>query len=105
VTIGSTDKNNPTYAVAIDLSPVGASIDSVTLNAYKRTVNEADPYTFQRPYVGFEAQSRPLATRWISVDGKRVDLDAVPWALQSSSRGLRSTRSDLADASGPTLRS
>jgi YidC/Oxa1 family membrane protein insertase len=103
-TIGSTDPNDPAYAVAIELSPLGAAVDSVTLNRYKRTVSSEERYTFQRPYAGFEDKSRSLATQWISIDGVRTDLSAVPWGLQSSSPGSAVFSIDLADAAGPTVR-
>ncbi|HEV7298680.1 MAG TPA: YidC/Oxa1 family insertase periplasmic-domain containing protein [Tepidisphaeraceae bacterium] len=104
VTLGSADKNDPNYAVALELSPVGAAVDSVTLNGYKRVVNSDERYTFQQPYKGFEDKSRTLATQWISVDGVKVDLNTVPWSLQSSTRSSAVYSVDLADANGPVVR-
>jgi YidC/Oxa1 family membrane protein insertase len=105
VTIGSTAKNDPKYAMAIDLSPLGGSIDSVTLNDFKQSVNKPDPYVFQQPYKEFESQSRVLATKWVSVDGVQTNLDNVPWALQSSDAGSATFAIELRDSSGqPAVR-
>jgi len=104
VIIGSVDKNNEKYALAIDLSPVGAGIDSVTLNEYKRAVNKPEPYVFQQPYPGLENASRPLATRWITVDGIKVDLESMTWAVASQSQGAATFTLDITGADGPLVR-
>jgi YidC/Oxa1 family membrane protein insertase len=104
VRIGSITKNDPTYALAIDLSPVGAAIDAITLNQFKTSVNKPDLYVFQQPMAG-GTQTRALATRWLTVDGVKVDLDRVTWTPTASTPGSATFILDLNDAAGvPTLR-
>lgn len=104
VTIGSATKDDPTYALAIALSRVGAGIDSVTLNEYQRTVDKPDRYTYQQPYAGHENASRPLATRWITVDGVKLDLESFTWIVAAQSPGSATFTLDIHGAEGPLLR-
>jgi YidC/Oxa1 family membrane protein insertase len=77
--IGSAQHADPTYAMALAIDPNGAGLSSVTLNDFYETAEHKDLYTFQKPLVGFEAQSRPLATRTVTVNGKSIDLSNIPW--------------------------
>jgi hypothetical protein len=81
VELGSTTKGDKIYAMQVTLTPHGAGIDQVALNQFDRAVKDSRPYVFQEPYEGFLNTTRPLASRWISIDGKQVDLAGVDWAI------------------------
>ena len=83
--LGSSAFQDPSYALQLSLDPHGAGISSVVLNDFKHSVKDPSPYSFQEPYAGHEAQSRPLGSRWVSVNGQTVDLSNVAWRLEESS--------------------
>ncbi len=103
-TLGSIDKKSD-YAMALDLSPNGASIASATLNQFKRAVDSDDPYKFETPYSGEGALTLPLATRSVTIGGNEVALWDVPWKLVSQSTNSATFEVVVADPSGkPALR-
>jgi YidC/Oxa1 family membrane protein insertase len=79
--LGSDAPKDPTFALQLALDPVGAGIRSVLLNDFRKSVKDPSLYVFQEPYGGFEAQSRPMGTRWVTVDGQTLDLSNVAWRL------------------------
>lgn len=79
--LGSDTFADKKYAMLLSLNPRGAGIDGVVLNDFKRSVKDQRTYVFQEPYAGYEARSRPLATRSISVNGEQFNLDDVDWKL------------------------
>lgn len=92
VTIGSTTAADREFALALTVNPRGGGIDAVTLNTYRQRINSDDRYTFQTPASDPTATggvdpsiladaTRVLATRWVNVDGVRVELASVPWRL------------------------
>ncbi len=83
VTIGSDQPDDPTYALALHLSPVGAGLDSVTINSYK-DMDAKDPYVFEQPVD--PSGEGPLATRTVTVDGQSVDLSQANWQLEPGSK-------------------
>jgi YidC/Oxa1 family membrane protein insertase len=105
VALGSDAFKDKTYALRLALDPVGAGVQSVTLNDYKRSVEDPRPYVFQQPYAGHEAQSRPLATRWVNLNGQTFDLGNIPWQLAEGSTAQAATYTlDVAADSGPVAR-
>ncbi len=46
--IGSTQPSDPTYALGMDVSPLAASLDSVTINSFKN-IDADGLYVFQQP--------------------------------------------------------
>lgn len=73
-------KGEHAYPIGVKLNPLGASVESVTLNRFRQDVNKDVPYVFQRPYdVGAPALQRSLAARSIVVNGTEVDLAGVAW--------------------------
>jgi YidC/Oxa1 family membrane protein insertase len=79
VTLGSAAAKDPNYSLQLSLDPRGAGINSVVLNDFKRSAKDPALYTFQEPYAGHEALSRPLGTRWINLNGQTLDLSNVAW--------------------------
>jgi len=105
VALGSDAFKDKSYALRVALDPVGAGLQSVTLNDFKRSVEDPRPYLFQQPYAGHEAQSRALATRWVNVNGQTFDLANVPWTLAEGSTAEAATYTlDLVGDAGPVAR-
>ena len=57
----------------------GASIEKVTLNQFRQTVQGTDLYSFQQPYAD-HPETEPLAIRKFTVDGNTIDT-AGGWKL------------------------
>src|SRR5690349_19215433 len=91
VALGSDAFKDKSYALRVALDPIGAGLQSVTLNDFKRSVEDPRPFLFQQPYAGHEAQSRPLATRWVNVNGQTFDLGNVQWTLGDGSTAEAAT--------------
>lgn len=85
--LGAAASFDPTYAMQVRLTPVGAAIEQVTLNRFKNPLDfkkppeERRPYVFQEPYAGMP-DSYPLATRIFTVNGEAVDLTNVVWTQE-----------------------
>ena len=81
----------------LSLDPLGASVTSVTLNAFKRSEDFKKPlkerrlYEFEQPYYG-RPDSQSLATRSLTINGQSVSLDGLPWALESLDDGTGNAR-------------
>jgi YidC/Oxa1 family membrane protein insertase len=97
VRIGSDAADDPTWPMQLSLDPLGASVNSVTLNAFKRSEDFKRPvkdrrlYEFEQPYSG-RPDSQPLATRSLTINGQSVSLDGLPWTLESLDDGTGSAR-------------
>jgi YidC/Oxa1 family membrane protein insertase len=79
--IGSAQPNDPTYALGVQVAPLGAGLQSVTINSYKNTdVNGL--YVYQQPINSDSAG--PLATGSVTIDGQKIDLSQTDWQLESS---------------------
>src|SRR4051794_24488528 len=83
--LGSVREKDPNYPIALKLNSVGAGIDGVVLNQFKKAVSGVEPYEYQHPYEGNEDVSRPLATRSIGIDDKSAGIAGANWTLQASS--------------------
>src|SRR5687767_3915631 len=104
VRLGSAQRNDPTYRLAMEIVPRGAAIERVVLNEFTRAVESKEPYVFQTPLVTKPDESRSLATRAVVVDGTRVELDDVPWTLESSDANRATFSLTLEGDAGPLLR-
>jgi YidC/Oxa1 family membrane protein insertase len=102
--IGSDIPKDATFPLGISLTPRGAGFNSVVLNDYKKTVNTQDPYTFEGPYEDFIAQSTPMATQSITIDGKYRDLSNIDWRLESADAHSAKYVLDLLDQGRPLVR-
>src|SRR5450432_1417045 len=67
--IGSTADNDKTYKMALMISPMGAGLNSVTLNEFKRAPLSPEPFVFQDPYTQSEASSHAYATQSVTING------------------------------------
>src|SRR5687768_14657755 len=72
VNLGSEKREDPTYAMLLKTTPIGAAVEGVVLNDFLRSVQTKlrDPYVFQEaPAAMVEQFGRPLAMRSITVKG------------------------------------
>ena len=81
VALGSAAERDPNFSLQLSLDPLGAGIKSVLLNDFRNADRDKGLYVFQEPYEGHVARSRPLGTRWVTVNGQTLDLSNVPWRL------------------------
>jgi YidC/Oxa1 family membrane protein insertase len=102
--LGSAQLNDPHHAMKVVLSPLGAGLDSVTLNSFYQTDEKKDLYVFQRPFDGHVNESRALATQWVEVNGQRIDLTGVPWVLRESGEDWATFALTLAQGDAPLVR-
>jgi len=102
--LGSPLPNDKRFAMGVSLSPYGASIQAVTLNDYRKSVQTNDRYVFQTPSEVDPENTRPLATRSITVDGVVHSLINVPWILEHSDDASVTYRIDLTEGASPILR-
>jgi YidC/Oxa1 family membrane protein insertase len=98
--IGSTQPSDPTYALGMDVSPLAASLDSVTINSFKN-IDADGLYVFQQPID--PSSAGPLATGSLSVDGQTIDLSHYVWGLESSSRDATTFGLQIVGADHKTL--
>ena len=81
--LGSGDSRDPTFAVALDVSPVGAGLNQVVLNDYRLTLRDLTPFTYEQPSALFANRTRSLAVRGVDLDGQHVDLTGATWTMAS----------------------
>jgi YidC/Oxa1 family membrane protein insertase len=75
------DKAEAEYPLAISIDPLGAGMNQVVLNRFRQSEGSPQPYQFQHPDSVNPADTRPLATRSITIDGQTIDLLNQPWTL------------------------
>jgi YidC/Oxa1 family membrane protein insertase len=102
--LGSIQPKDPTYAIGVKLSPIGGSIESVTLNQFKQTVDKPDLYTFQKPYDDNVNGTRVLGTTSITLDGQTIDLTGANWRLENSSSAAATYVTEVTRNGSPALR-
>ena len=96
--IGSTAANDPNYTLGLQVNPLGASLDSVTINRAK-SVDAKSLYVFQDEYPE-HTDWRSLTCRSLSIDGAKVDLWHVAWKLQASTAASARYGVDILSAAG-----
>ena len=79
VRIGSATAGDPAYPMCVEIDPAGAGLASVTLNGLFDTAKHQKQYAFQTPIDGAVVDTRPLATRSVTVDGREVSLATARW--------------------------
>jgi YidC/Oxa1 family membrane protein insertase len=99
--LGSVTPDDKTYSIGVELSTRGASVSSVTLNKFKKVVDNPERYVFQQ---ATKEQGNVLATKTIKVDGVPVDLSGVEWKLESASPAVAEFSTEISKASVPVLR-
>jgi len=96
VQLGSEQPSDPNFAMLLKLSPVGASVASVTLNDYRAEVGSSDRYRMAEPYPSVSV-SGSFQTRQLTVNGKPAMLGETTWTLESSSATHATFAADLFD--------
>src|SRR5688500_18924730 len=82
--IGSVTRDDKNWPMYLRVAPLGAGIEEVILNGYYHAADYRKPekdrraYSFQEPY-GEYPDTRPLATRWVEVNGTRLDTGWANW--------------------------
>lgn len=110
VDLGSFVANDDRFAMGVRLNPRGAGIDAVVLNSYRQRIHSDDRYTFQTPATDLTAAggdptaltdaTRVLATRYLTVDGVRVDLASLVWRIVSRSEDAAEFTAEVVAADG-----
>lgn len=97
VTLGSVTPDDPTYRMGLELTSRGGGVQSVTLNRYKRTVEQSERYVYQTPSAlqGMADVSRVLATRQIVLDGVPISLQSLDFKLVASDATSATFSADL----------
>ena len=106
--LGSAARDDSNYAMLVALSPNGAGIEDITLNAFpgpgtrneKLAKDKKEPYQFEAPFETHPSTAA-LATRVIIIDGKSVELWNSQWTKASSDARSATYQIQLADAEGP----
>jgi YidC/Oxa1 family membrane protein insertase len=83
--VGSVAEHNPQYSLGLNISSLGAGLNSVTINQAKSInvdVNPKELYSFQQHFDGHD-DLRPMATKSVTVNGQKFDVWNVPWQLES----------------------
>jgi hypothetical protein len=78
--LGSEIPLDKEFPLQLDISPQGAGLDSVTLNDFWETAEHKNLYVYQKPFPEQESLTRPLATRWITINGQQLDVSNINWA-------------------------
>jgi len=102
--LGSGVKDDLDWAMKLDTSAEGAGLDSVVLNQFMLSVKGSEPYTFEQPYPRNPWDSRALATKWVSINGKSLYFMNVHWRLESGSAQSATYALDVTEAGKPVAR-
>jgi YidC/Oxa1 family membrane protein insertase len=90
VSIGSSKPGDPTYALAMQIDPKAAGLNSVTINSLKNA-DMTGLYMYQQPIDATSYAS--MATRSVTVDGQTIDLSGANWQPEASSTRQSATLS------------
>ncbi len=106
ISLGSADKDDPTYAMQLNLTPAGAGISDIVLNEFpspgseRKKPKDKDPYRFESTFSD-HPDRQVLATRTLVIDDKPVDLLNVSWTKIASDGGSATFSTQIVDAEGP----
>lgn len=89
VVLGREAYNDPDYALALQIGPSAAGIESVTINSYK-DIDATGPYVFQQPITD-DPRELSLATRGVTIEGQTVDLANAIWHLEPGATATSAT--------------
>ncbi|HET6248986.1 MAG TPA: membrane protein insertase YidC [Tepidisphaeraceae bacterium] len=87
IVLGSGAKDDPDYVLQLALTPIGAGVESVTLNHFNAPVapgapkGKKTPYEFQLPRPESINDTRAFATRMVAINHKEIDLSAARWNI------------------------
>jgi YidC/Oxa1 family membrane protein insertase len=107
--LGSMKHEDPKFAMAVEVARKGAAIDSVTLNQFFKSADDAlkTPYSFEVPDVvdgNVRDDTRALQTRSITIDTHEVDLADVSWKLEKSDASSATFSVDILNGDKPVAR-
>ena len=102
-TLGSAAQKDPTYALQLKVRPLGAAIESVVLNDWKKEARKSDPYVFQEVYDPNRLDTQALATRNITVNGTTYDISSLTWNRISADETSATYGAVLQDGNGQVV--
>lgn len=84
VSLGSDQPFDETWAIKVDFSTRGASVQRVTLNDHRREVRSDERYVMAEPYPG-QPGTATLATQKVRINTAEIDLSSADWRIASTS--------------------
>jgi YidC/Oxa1 family membrane protein insertase len=97
-------KDAAIFPMVMSIDPRGAGLISVTLSDYHQTAAPKSPlYEFEQPVPGFESETRPLATRTVTVDGTDIDVSNVIWSQVVADRSSVTYAATIVEVGQPVL--
>ncbi len=108
VSLGSGRPSDPVFSMGLAIDPRGAGLSSVTLNDFYRTAKDKEThdgqlYAFQTPAAESPADTRPLATSAVTVDGTVVDLTNARWHVGAVTPASATFATRILDGAKPVL--
>lgn len=100
--LGAGDLEGKTFPMQLAVTSTGAGIDLATLKKFK-SHDAKSIYTFQTP-INNDPAMRPLATRYVILNGNQYDLANVHWRLETTSDRLAVYSVDIVGPAGPIVR-
>jgi YidC/Oxa1 family membrane protein insertase len=89
LTLGHEAYKDPDYALALQVDPSAAGLQSVTINSYKNS-DESSLYVYQQSDTD-DPRYLSLATRGVTIDGQTVDLANANWYLEPGATPMTAT--------------
>lgn len=84
--LGSPLPRDKQFALGAKLTNVGAAIQELYVNDFRRQLRGDESYLFEASDSRYAGRAAALATRWVKLDGRQVDLADVPWAVEKVER-------------------
>ncbi|HSU67276.1 MAG TPA: membrane protein insertase YidC, partial [Tepidisphaeraceae bacterium] len=100
--LGSARPKDSSFALQLEVQPLGAGLGGVVLNDFKRTAQGDQPYSFESPLPN-RLDTEPLGSRSITVNGATYDLAGVQWSLVASSPTSVTYGADLVQNGSPLV--
>jgi YidC/Oxa1 family membrane protein insertase len=101
--LGSARSADPTYPMLLSINPQGAGLESVTLNDFWETAEHKALYVYQEAFPGEETLTRPLAMRWITINGQQLDISNLNWKQTAKDAGSATYTAQIDDNGAPLL--
>lgn len=110
--LGSGTLDDANFSMLVNLTAQGAAIDGITLNQFRRgedfkkALKDRGVYTFQGTYSGVGdrfAFARSMGSRFITVNGKTLDVSSAQWNLESTGTLKRAMAGAEQPVEGPSV--
>ena len=101
--IGSSTNADSSYVLGAAIDPIGAGLDSATLNNFWKKADRQNLYSFEEPLTDLESSTKPLATRTVTLDGASIDLSNVTWTRVAGDAGSATFATTILTAGKPVL--